>query len=87
MINIRKHTVQLGTGDVNISILESQSGKPVLAFTNEGEEIGQDSIFMGFSNGESIDAMISYLKELRRTYYPQKKHSLSTTQQFHIFGE
>ena len=38
MINIEKHTIQLGAGDVDINILESPSGAPVLALFNSNEE-------------------------------------------------
>ena len=34
MINFDKHTIRLGTGDVDINVLESPSGLPVLAFVH-----------------------------------------------------
>ena len=34
MINFDKHAIRLGTGDVDINVLESPSGLPVLAFSN-----------------------------------------------------
>ena len=39
MINFDKHTIRLGTGDVDINVLESPSGLPVLAFSNSDEEL------------------------------------------------
>ena len=38
MINFDKHTIRLGTGDVDINVLESPSGLPVLAFSNCDED-------------------------------------------------
>ena len=87
MINLDKHTIHLGTGDVDIDIIETSSGKPVIAFSNTGDGVGQDSVFMGFANGESIDAMISFLRGLRRNYYPVTHASLSSTQSFKIYAD
>ena len=50
MINITRHTVQLGTGDVDINILSSPSGNPVLAFSEPmSSPTPGNSIFLGFA--------------------------------------
>lgn len=88
MIDLAKHSMHLGSGDVDIDVLESASGTPVIAFTNQYEDLSPaNSFFLGFSNGESIDSMIAFLRNIRRTYYPQKKSSLSSTQKFRIYVE
>ena len=88
MIDLAKHSMHLGSGDVDIDILESASGTPVIAFTNQYEDLSPaNSFFLGFSNGESIDSMIAFLRNIRRTYYPQKKSNLSSTQKFRIYVE
>ena len=86
MINIEKHTIQLGAGDVDINVLESPSGAPVLALYNSNEEFTPSrSIFMGFDGRESIDGLISILRNIRRTYYPESKKSLLTDTQRFLF--
>ena len=86
MINIEKHTIQLGAGDVDINVLESPSGAPVLALFNSNEEFTPSgSIFMGFDGRESIDGLISILRSIRRTYYPESKKSLFTDTQRFLF--
>ena len=88
MIDLAKHSMHLGSGDVDIDVLESASGTPVIAFTNQYEDLSPaNSFFLGFSNGESIDSMIAFLRNIRRTYYPQKESSLSSTQKFRIYVE
>ena len=87
MINLDKHTIHLGTGDVDIDIIETSRGKPVIAFSNTGDGVGQNSVFMGFASGESIDSMISFLRSLRRNYYPVSQAPLSSTQSFRIYTE
>ena len=86
MINFRKHTIQLGIGDVSVSVLESPSGAPVLAFYNSVEGFSPAaSVFMGFDGGESIDDMISVLRTIRRSYYPEPvRPVLADTQRFQI---
>ena len=73
MINISRHTVQLGTGDVDINVLSSPSGTP------------GNSIFLGFTDAESIDNFISILKAVKKKYYPSPE--FSHTQQFRIYTE
>ncbi len=87
MINSNKHCIQLGTGDVDMTVLESRSGAPVVAFSNSGDGIGKGSVFLGFANGESVDGLISFLRYLRRSYYPQSDTGLSSTQRFRIFAD
>ena len=86
MINITRHTVQLGTGDVDINILSSPSGNPVLAFSESMSSPTPDnSIFLGFTDDKSIDDFISILKAVKKKYYPSPE--LSHTQQFRIYTE
>ena len=84
MINFDKHAIRLGTGDVDINVLESPSGLPVLAFSNIDEEFSMSgSLFMGFDNAESIDGLITILRSVRRSYYPDRmKKALADTQRF-----
>ena len=70
MININKHTVQIGTGDVDVNILTSPGGNPILAFSPKGvNPTPANSIFLGFASGESIDEFVSVLKVVRKKYY------------------
>ena len=86
MINISRHTVQLGTGDVDIIILSSPSGNPVLAFSEPmSSPTSGNSIFLGFTDDKSIDDFISILKAMKKKYYPSPE--LSHTQQFRIYTE
>ena len=86
MINISRHTVQLGTGDVDINILSSPSGNPVLAFSEPmSSPTSGNSIFLGFTDYKSIDDFISILKAVKKKYYPSPE--LSHTQQFRIYTE
>ena len=84
MINFDKHTIRLGTGYVDINVLESPSGAPVLAFSNSEMEFSvSGSLFVGFDNAESIDGLISILRSIRRSYYPKnRKTAFSDTQRF-----
>ena len=84
MINFDKHTIRLGTGDVDINVLESPSGLPVLAFSNYDEDFSMPgSLFMGFDSAESIDGLITILRSIRRSYYPdRRKKALADTQRF-----
>ena len=84
MINFDKHTIRLGTGDVDINVLESSSGYPVLAFSNSDEEFSMSgSMFMGFDCAESIDGLITILRSIRRSYFPDsRKKALADTQRF-----
>ena len=82
MININKHTVQIGTGDVDVNILTSPGGNPILAFTEKGKDpTPANSIFLGFTSGESIDEFVSVLKVVRKKYYK----GLDETQQFRVY--
>ena len=86
MINITRHTVQLGTGDVDINILSSPSGNPVLASSEPmSSPTPGNSIFLGFTDDKSIDDFISILKAVKKKYYPSPE--LSHTQQFRIYTE
>ena len=84
MINFDKHTIRLGTGDVDINVLESPSGLPVLAFSNCDEDFSMPgSLFMGFDSAESIDGLITILRSVRRSYFPDhRKKALADTQRF-----
>ena len=84
MINFDKHTIRLGTGDVDINVLESPSGLPVLAFSNYDEDFSMPgSLFMGFDSEESIDGLIKILRSIRRSYFPDgRKKALADTQRF-----
>ena len=86
MINISRHTVQLGSGDVDINILSTPSGNPVLAFSEPmTSPTSGNSIFLGFTDDKSIDDFISILKAVKKKYYPSPE--LSHTQQFRIYTE
>ena len=86
MINISRHTVQLGTGDVDINILSSPSGNPVLAFSEPmSSPTPGNSIFLGFTDDKSIDDFISILKAVKKKYYPSPE--LSHTPQVRIYTE
>ena len=86
MIKLTRHTVQLGTGDVDINILSSPSGNPVLAFSEPmSSPTPGNSIFLGFTDDKSIDDFISILKAVKKKYYPSPE--LSHTQQFRIYTE
>ena len=86
MINISRHTVQLGTGDVDINILSSPSGNPVLAFSEPmSSPTSGNSIFLGFTDDKSLDDFITILKAVKKKYYPSPE--LSHTQQFRIYTE
>ena len=84
MINFDKHAIRLGTGDVDINVLESPSGLPVLAFSNCDEDFSMPgSLFMGFDSAESIDGLITILRSIRRFYFPDsRKKALADTQRF-----
>ena len=84
MINFDKHAIRLGTGDVDINVLESPSGLPVLAFSNSDEEFSMSgSLFMGFDNAESLVGLITILRSIRRSYFPDRtKKALADTQRF-----
>ena len=84
MINFDKHTIRLGTGDVDINVMESPSGLPVLAFSNSDEEFSKSgSLFMGFDNAESIDGLITILRSIRRSFFLDcRKKALADTQRF-----
>ena len=45
MIDLAKHSMHLGSGDVDIDILESASGTPVIAFTNQYENLSLPTAF------------------------------------------
>ena len=86
MINITRHTVQLGTGDVDINILSSPSGNPVLAFSEPmSSPTPGNSIFLGFTDAESMENFISILKAVKKKYYPSPE--FSHTQRFSIYSE
>ncbi|MBQ9664631.1 MAG: hypothetical protein IJV40_15910 [Oscillospiraceae bacterium] len=86
MINLNKHTVQIGAGDVDVNVLSSPGGNPILAFTPVGANpTPSNSIFLGFSSAESIDNLISVLRAVKKKYYAAPE--LSHTQQFRIYTE
>ena len=86
MINLNKHTVQIGAGDVDVNVLSSPGGNPILAFTPEGTDpTPSNSIFLGFTSAESIDDFVSVLKAVKKKYYPAPE--FSHTQQFRAFTE
>ena len=86
MINLEKHTINLGTGDVGVQILQGGSIEnpvPVFAFYNLSNE--EQRVLMGFSSRERIDGLIAALQHVRSVYYPPKKErKLEDTQQFNI---
>lgn len=86
MVNLEKHTINLGTGDVGVQILQGGSVEkpvPVFAFYNLSDE--DQRILMGFSSKDSIDGLIAALQHVRSVYYPPKKEKkLGDTQQFSI---
>ena len=86
MINLEKHTINLGTGDVGVQILQGGSTEkpiPVFSFYNLSNE--EQRILMGFSSEESIDGLIAAMQHVKSVYYPPKKEKkLEDTQQFNI---
>ena len=87
MINLNKHTINLGTGDVGVQILQGgtiEKPVPVISFYNLSNE--EQRILMGFSSKESIDGLIAALQNIRSVYYPTPKRQkrLEDTQQFTI---
>ena len=86
MINLEKHTINLGTGDVGVHILQGGSVEkpvPVFAFYNLSDE--EQRILMGFSSRKNIDGLVAALQHVRSVYYPPKKErKLEDTQQFNI---
>ena len=85
MINLAKHTINLGTGDVGVSIVQGGSVEkpmPVFAFYNRDNE--NERILMGFSSRDSIDSLIAALQHVRDVYYPLPKKRLGDTQAFRI---
>lgn len=85
MINLAKHTINLGTGDVGVSILQGGSVEkpiPVFAFYNRDNE--DERILMGFSSRDSIDSLVAALQHVRDTYYPLPRKKLGDTQAFTI---
>ena len=86
MINFDKHTIRFRGGDIDINIIPNEDGIPVIAFSNSGEGIDRDSLFMGFDSGETIDGLISILRSFRRDYYPEKRKSTFDSTQRFDFG-
>ncbi len=85
MINLEKHTIYLGTGDVGVQILQGGSIEkpiPVLSFYNLSNE--EQRILMGFSSKDSIDGLIAALQHVKSVYYPapKRERKLDDTQQF-----
>lgn len=87
MINLEKHTINLGTGDVGVEILQGGSElKPVPVFSFYNTDDKSQRILMAFSSKESIDSLIDALQHVKNVYYPapKRKKSLGDTQQFRI---
>ena len=87
MINLERHTINLGTGDVGVQILQGGSTEkpiPVFSFYNLSKK--DERVLIGFSSKESIDSLIAALQHVRSVYYPAQKHEkkLGDTQQFRI---
>ncbi len=83
MINYEKHTIQFGTGDVDIKVIETNEGKPVLLMYNNMEKVSpSNSVLMTFASPVSIDGMISLLQNMKRTYFVSS--SLGSTQSFNL---
>ena len=87
MINLERHTINLGTGDVGVQILQggtTEKPVPVFAFYNLDHE--DQRVLMGFSSKESIESMIAALQHVKNVYYPTPKRakSLEDTQQFKL---
>ena len=86
MINLDRHTINLGTGDVGVQILQggtSEKPIPVFSFYNLLNE--EQRILMAFSSLESIDGLIAALQHVKNVYYPPRKaKKLEDTQQFNI---
>ena len=87
MINLKKHTINLGTGDVGVHVLQGGTVEkpiPVFAFYNLSNE--EERILMGFFFFFCIDSMIAALQNVRATYYPApvRKKTLGDTQQFKL---
>ena len=87
MVNLEKHTIHLGTGDVGVQILQGGSiSNPIPVFSFYNLENESQRILMGFSSKESLDSMIAALQHVKNVYYPspKKNRSLEDTQQFRI---
>ncbi len=87
MVNLEKHTIHLGTGDVGVQILQGGSiHKPIPVFSFYNLDNESQRILMGFSSKESIDSLIAALQHVKNVYYPTQKkaRSLEDTQQFKI---
>ena len=86
MINLERHTINLGAGDVGIQILQGGSVEkpiPVFSFYNLNNE--EQRVLMGFSSQESIDGLIAALQHVKNVYYPPKRtKKLEDTQQFNF---
>ena len=86
MINLERHTIQLGGGDVGVKILQGGSIEkpvPVFAFYNLNNE--SERILMAFSDQASLNSMIDALEHVREVYYPRKKKNpLGDTQRFSL---
>ncbi len=86
MINLERHTVNLGTGDVGLQILQGGTTEkpiPVLSFYNMSNE--EQRILFGFSSPDSIDSLIAALQHVKSVYYPPRREKkLEDTQQFNI---
>ncbi len=87
MVNLERHTIYLGTGDVEVQILQGgtlEKPVPVLSFYNTDDETQR--VLMGFSSKESIEGLIAALQHVKNVYYPgqKRKKGLGDTQQFKI---
>ena len=88
MINFEKHTIRFGTGDIRLDVIRTPEGKPILTFANNGEPDGPGNrMYMGFDTRERIDGLISVLRSVRDTYYPEADNTLGSTRAFRIYSD
>ena len=60
-----------------------RSGKPFRASNYDEDFSMPGSLFMGFDSAESIDGLITILRSVRRSYFPDhRKKALTDTQRF-----
>ena len=92
MINLNKHRIDFGKGDVGIGVIGNTTDSAQLAFYNqsarpihilknpgfESMEIEEEPFIMSFSNPESIDAVISILQRAKYINFTSKNEPQKT---------
>ena len=92
MINLNKHRIDFGKGDVGIGVIGNTTDSAQLAFYNqsarpihilknpgfESMEFEEEPFIMSFSNPESIDAVISILQRAKYINFTSKNEQQKT---------